>query len=126
MLFETKKRKSREVFGSIRRDVKQYVKTQSPKDVHIIKSKDDKYYAIHSKLHYVGELEQLIGERDYQRFFNPDLHQQQVSVSQNEKLTKELSKSINDLIFQFSKSSGGSGKDPAEEELKKRRKKKNR
>ena len=51
------------MFGSIRRDVKQYVKTQSPKDVHIIKSKDDKYYAIHSKLHYVGELEQLIGER---------------------------------------------------------------
>lgn len=126
MLFETKKRKDREVFGSIRRDVKQYVKTQSPKDVHIIKSKDDKYYAIHSKLHYVGELEQLIGEKDYQKFLNPDLHQQQVSVGQNEKLTKELSKSINDLIFQFSKSSGGSGKDPAEEELKKRRKKKNR
>lgn len=68
MLFETKKSKNREVFGSIRRDVKQYVKTQSPKDVHIIKSKDDKYYAIHSKLHYVGELEQLIGERGYQRF----------------------------------------------------------
>ncbi|MDV3662758.1 mobilization protein [Elizabethkingia anophelis] len=126
MLFETKKRKNREVFGSVRKDVKQYVKTQSPKDVHIIKSKDDKYYAIHSKLHYVGELEQLIGEKDYQNFLNPNLNQQQVSVSQNEKLTKELSKSINDLIFQFSKSSGGSGKDPAEEELKKRRKKKNR
>ena len=126
MLFETKKRKNREVFGSIRRDIKQYVKTQSPKDVHIIKSKDDKYYAIHSKLHYVGELEQLIGEKDYQKFLNPNLNQQQVSVSQNEKLTKELSKSINNLIFQFSKSSGGYGKDPAEEELKKRRKKKNR
>ncbi|HFK5573875.1 mobilization protein [Elizabethkingia anophelis] len=126
MLFETRKRKNREAFGSVRRDVKQYVKTQSPKDVHIIKSKDDKYYAIHSKLHYVGELEQLIGERDYQKFLNPNLHQQQVSVSQNEKLTKELSKSINDLIFQFSKSSGGYGKDPVEEELKKRRKKKNR
>lgn len=126
MLFETKKRKNREVFGSIRRDVKQYVKTQSPKDVHIIKSKDDKYYAVHSKLHYIGELEQLIGERDYQKFLNPNINQHQVSVSQNEKLTKELAQSINDLIFQFGKSSGGSGKDPAEEELKKRRKKKNR
>lgn len=126
MLFETKKRKNREVFGSVRREVKQYVKTQSPKDVHIIKSEDGKFYAVHSKLHYVGELEQLIGEKDYQKFLNPNLNQQQVSVSQNEKLTKELSQSINDLIFQFSKSSGGSGKDPAEEELKKRRKKKNR
>ena len=126
MLFETKKRKNREVFGSVRREVKQYVKTQSPKDVHIVKSEDGKFYAVHSKLHYVGELEQLIGEKDYQKFLNPNLNQQQVSVSQNEKLTKELSQSINDLIFQFSKSSGGSGKDPAEEELKKRRKKKNR
>ncbi|MDV3561459.1 mobilization protein [Elizabethkingia anophelis] len=126
MLFETKKRKNREVFGSVRREVKQYVKTQSPKDVHIIKSEDGKFYAVHSKLHYVGELEQLIGEKDYQKFLNPDLSQQQTSVSPNEKLTKELSQSINDLIFQFSKSSGGSGKDPAEEELKKRRKKKNR
>ncbi|MDV3492463.1 mobilization protein [Elizabethkingia miricola] len=126
MLFETKKRKNREVFSSVRREVKQYVKTQSPKDVHIVKSEGGKFYAVHSKLHYVGELEQLIGEKDYQKFLNPDLSQQQTSVSQNEKLTKELSQSINDLIFQFSKSSGGSGKDPAEEEFKKRRKKKNR
>jgi hypothetical protein len=126
MLFETKKRKNKEIFGSVRSEVKQYLKTQKPKDVHIIKSEGGKYYAIHSKLHYVGELEQLIGEKDYQKFLNPAENQQQVSNNQNEGLSKELNRSINDLIFQFSKSSGGSGKDPGEEERKKRRKKKNR
>lgn len=123
MLFETKKRKNKEVFGSVRSEVRQYLKKQDLKDVHIIKSEDGKFYAIHSKLHYVGELAQLIGEKDYQRFLNPGDNQQQVSVNQSEKLSKELNRSINDLIFQFSRSSGGSGKDPGEEERKKRRKK---
>ena len=126
MLFITKKRKNKEIFGSVRSEVKQYLKTQNQKDVHIIKSEDGKYYAIHSKLHYVGELEQLMGEKDYQKFLNPAENQQQVSVNPSEKLSKELNASINDLIFQFSRSSGGSGKDPGEEERKKRRKKKNR
>nr|WP_111959852.1 relaxase/mobilization nuclease domain-containing protein [Chryseobacterium lathyri] len=123
MLFETKKRKNKEIFGSVRSEVKQYLRTQNAKDVHIIKSEDGKFYAIHSKLHYVGELEQLIGEKDYQRFLNPAEKGQQVSETQNETLAKELNRSINDLIFQFSRSSGGSGKDPVEEERKKRRKK---
>ncbi|WP_317047024.1 relaxase/mobilization nuclease domain-containing protein [Chryseobacterium sp. MYb7] len=126
MLFETKKRKNKEIFGSVRNEVKQYLRTQDSKDVHIIKSEDGKFYAIHSKLHYVGELEQLIGEKDYQRFLNPAENHQQVSVIQNERLAKELNRSIDDLIFQFSRSSGGTGKDPGEEEHKKRRKKKNR
>ncbi|WP_449400729.1 hypothetical protein [Chryseobacterium wanjuense] len=126
MLFETKKRRNKEIFGVVRSEVKQYLRTQNLRDVHLIRSEDGKYYAIHSKLHYVGELEQLIGEKDYQQFLNPAENQQQVSVIQNERLSKELNASINDLIFQFSKSSGGSGKDPGEEERKKRRKKKNR
>ncbi|WP_317129514.1 relaxase/mobilization nuclease domain-containing protein [Chryseobacterium candidae] len=123
MLFETKKRKNKEIFGAVRSEVKQYLRTQNVKDVHIIKSEDGKFYAIHSKLHYVGKLEQLIGEKDYQRFLNPAEKGQQVSETQNERLAKELNRSINDLIFQFSISSGGSEKDPGEEERKKRRKK---
>jgi hypothetical protein len=126
MLFETKKRKNKEIFGVVRSEVKQYLKRQTGKDVHLIRSEDGKYYAIHSKLHYVGELERLIGEKDYQQFLNPAENQQQVPANPSEKLSKELDRSINDLIFQFNKSSGGTGKDPREEERKKRRKKKNR
>jgi hypothetical protein len=123
MLFETKKRKNKEIFGSVRSEVKQYLKRQTGKDVHLIRSEDGKYYAIHSKLHYVGELEPLIGEKDYQKFLHPAENQQQVPANPSEKLSKELDRSINDLIFQFNKSSGGTGKDPGEEERKKRRKK---
>lgn len=123
MLFITKKRKNKEIFGAVRIEVKQYLKTQDAQDIHIIRSGEGKYYAVHSKLHYVGELEQLMGEKDYQKFLNPAENPQQVSVNPSEKLSKELNASINDLIFQFSRSSGGSGKDPGEEERKKRRKK---
>ena len=121
MLFENKKFKDKETFTSIKNDVKEYLKTQNKNDVELIKSENGKYYAIHSKLHYVGELEGLIGEKEYQKFLNPT--STELSENENKTLPKELQKSIKDLIFEFSKSSG-SGKYPAENELKKRKKKK--
>ena len=121
MLFENKKLKDKETFNSIKNDVKEYLKTQNKNDVELIKTEDGKYYAIHSKLHYVGELEGLIGEKEYQKFLNPT--STELSENENKTLSKELQKSIKDLIFEFSKSSG-SGKYPAENELKKRKKKK--
>ncbi len=124
MLFDSKKIKNREVFNSIKNDIKDYVKTQNNKDVHLIKSEEGKYYAVLSKLHYVGALENLIGEKAYQKFLNPN--QELVSENREENLSKELDRSIDDLIFQFTKPSGGTGKDPAEEELRKRRKNKKR
>lgn len=122
MLFESKKIKNREVFNSIKNDVKDYVKTQNRKDVHLIKLEEGKYYAVQSKLHYVGTLENLIGEKAYQKFLHPS--QELVSENREENLSKELDRSIDELIFQFTKPSGGTGKDPAEEELRKRRKNK--
>ena len=124
MLFESKKIKNREVFSAIKNDVKDYVETQKNNDVHLIKSEEGKYYAVHSKLHYVGALENLIGEKAYQKFLNPS--QESASENRDENLSKELDRSIDDLIFQFTKPSGGAGKDPAEEELRKRRKNKKR
>jgi len=121
MLFENKKFKDKETFNSIKNEVKEYLKTQNKNDVELIKSEDEKYYAIHSKLHYVGELEGLIGEKEYQKFLNPT--STEISENENKTLSKELKKSINDLIFEFSKSSD-SGKDAAENEFKKRRKRK--
>ena len=124
MLFESKKIKNREVFNAIKNEVKDYVETQNNKDVHLIKSEDGKYYAVHSKLHYVGSLENLIGENAYQKFLNPS--KELTPESRDENLSKELDRTIDDLIFQFTKPSGGTGKDPAEEELRKRRKNKKR
>ena len=115
MLFENKKFKNKEIFSAVRDDVKEYLKTQNNDDVSIIKSEDGKYYAVHSKLHYIGELETLIGEKQFQNFLNP-------TVKTESKKEAGLEKVIDDFLFDMMKSSG-TAKDPAEEELKKRRKK---
>jgi 16S rRNA C967 or C1407 C5-methylase (RsmB/RsmF family) len=68
MLFDNKKLKNKEIFNAVRNDVKEYLKTQRKDDVSLVRSEDGKYYAIHSKLHFVGELQSLIGEKQYQSF----------------------------------------------------------
>ncbi len=115
MLFENKKFKNKEIFSAVRDDVKEYLKTQNNDNVSIIKSEDGKYYTVHSKLHYIGELETLIGEKQSQIFLNP-------VVKTESKKEVGLEKVIDDFLFDMMKSSGAA-KDPAEEELKKRRKK---
>ena len=63
MLLENKKRKSKEVFNSVKNEVRNYLKTQSNNNVKIIKSEEGIYYAVNAKQHYVGELQSLIGEK---------------------------------------------------------------
>lgn len=124
MLFENKKRKNKEVFNSVKNDVGNYLKTQSNDSVKIIKSEEGIYYAVHTKLHYVGELQSLIGEKEYQKFLNPNQANETKTVNQTESnQAKELSKAVYEMLFEWAKHSGTS-KDPAEEELKKRKKRK--
>ena len=124
MLFEKKKRKNKEVFNSVKNDVRNYLKTQNNNNVKIIKSEEGIYYAVHTKLHYIGELQSLIGEKEYQKFLNPNQANETKTVTQTESNeTKKLSKAINEMLFEWTKHSGTS-KDPAEEELKKRKKRK--
>lgn len=124
MLFENKKRKNKEVFNSVKNDVGNYLKTQSNDSVKIIKSEEGIYYAVHTKLHYLGELQSLIGEKEYQEFLNPNQVGETRTVNQTESNeAKELSKAVNEMLFEWTKHSGTS-KDPAEEELKKRKKRK--
>ena len=124
MLFENKKRKNKGVFNSVKNDVGNYLKTQSNNSVKIIKSEEGIYYAVHTKLHYVGELQSLIGEKEYQKFLNPNQANETRIVNQTESNeAKELSNAVDEMLFEWTKHSGTS-KDPAEEELKKRKKRK--
>ena len=124
MLFENKKRKNKGVFNSVKNDVGNYLKTQSNNSVKIIKSEEGIYYAVHTKLHYIGELQSLIGEKEYQKFLNPNQTIETRTVKQTESNeAKELSRAVNEMLFEWTKHSGPS-KDPAEEELKKRKKRK--
>lgn len=122
MLFETKKTKNKMLVQSVKQDVINYVRAQGNKNVLLIKSEDGKYYAVHEKLHYVGPLEHLIGEQAYLKFLHQGV-EDQCAEKRSENRSGELSESIDNLIFTFIKPSAGSGKDPAEDELRKRRKK---
>nr|WP_307724004.1 relaxase/mobilization nuclease domain-containing protein [Empedobacter brevis] len=117
MLFENRKRKDKETFNAIRNDVKEHLTAQNHHDVHLIKSEHGKYYTIHSKFHYIGKLEQLIGEKEYQKFIHPNENHS------GNLTTKELTKAVNQMLFEWTKTST-TGKDPAQDEFKKRRKNK--
>ena len=107
----------------MKNDVGNYLKTQSNNSVKIIKSEEGIYYAVNAKQHYVGELQSLIGEKEYQKFLNPNQTIETRTVKQTESNeAKELSRAVNEMLFEWTKHSGPS-KDPAEEELKKKRKK---
>lgn len=124
MLFENKKRKNKEVFNMVKNEIRNYLKTQNNNSVKIIKSEEGIYYAVHTKLHYIGELQSLIGEKEYQKFLNPNQANETRIVNQTESNeAKELSRAINEMLIEWTKHSGTS-KDPAEEELRKRKKRK--
>lgn len=118
MLFGNKKLKNKEIYNAVRNDVREYLKKQNNPDINIIKSEDGKYYIIHSRLHYIGEVQTLIGEKQYQKLLDPQI---QVTSKTENKTGNELNKAVNELFFEWMKSSG-SVKDPAEQERKKRRK----
>ena len=120
MLFKTNKWKNKELLNTIRNDVKEYLKTQSQKDIGIIKSEEGIYYAVHFRQHYIGRLETLIGEKKYQSFLNQSPVQQIKEEQKAEAISKEFNQSINELMFQWSKNSGGA-KDPSEDDWKKRK-----
>lgn len=119
MLFENRSRKNKEVFKAVRNDVREHLKHQNHSDIHLMKSESGAYYVIHAKHHYVGDLNSLMGEKIYHEFLHPE---QNRDVEKDD--AKEFTKSISDLLYQLGRSSGGSGKDPMENEEKKRRKRK--
>lgn len=123
MLFDNKKRKSREVYFSIKSDIRHYLKTQKNNNIEIIKLLEGTYYIVHPKVHYVGELQTLIGEKEYQKFLNPNhINENQIESRNLSNETKELSKAVDEMLFEWTKNSGAS-KNPSEDELRKRRKK---
>jgi hypothetical protein len=126
MLFGNRGKKDLETYRKVQSEVKDFIKNtnrNNEKNISITKGEDGKMYAIHTRFHYIGELQSLIGEKEYQKFLNPasvNEVQKENRAENNEKT--ELSKAVNEMLFELMKSSGTS-KDPAEDELKKRRKK---
>lgn len=123
MLFENRGKKDLETYRKVQSEVKDFIRNykntnDEKKDISILLSEDGNRYAVHTKFHYIGELQSLIGEKEYQKFLNPP----NVNETRSEiKEEAELSKAVNEMLFEWMKNSGAA-KDPAENELKKRRK----
>ena len=127
MLFENRGKKDLETYRKVQFEIKDFIKnkknTNDEKDISITKGEDGKMYAVHTRFHYIGELQSLIGEKEFQKFLNPSiLNEVQTENRTESKEKNELSKAVNEILFELMKSSG-TAKDPAENELKKRRKK---
>ncbi|HAY3591390.1 TPA: relaxase/mobilization nuclease domain-containing protein [Elizabethkingia anophelis] len=131
MLFQNKVKKDLDTYREVRNDVKEFVRNwrnekHKNNDVSIIKNEEGKYYALHSKHHYISELEALIGEREYEKFINPKAPKQNIfSQNNNESVEQEILKAMEEILEDFMKSSP-TAKDPGEDELRKKRKKKSR
>lgn len=128
MLFENRGKKDLETYRKVQFEVKDFIKNNKntndeKKDISITTAEDGKLYAVHTRFHYVGELQPLIGEKEYQKFVNPvNANEIQTGNRTDNNEKTELSKAVNEMLFEWMKTSGIT-KDPAENELKKRRKK---
>ena len=116
MLFENKKNKDLETYRKIQEEAKHHVRNSLSKrndkqTVSIVKSDTGKFYAISQEHHFVGELQNLIGVKEYQNFLNPQ-----------KEVAGKVMKAVDEMFFELMKISG-TAKDPGENELKKRRKK---
>lgn len=116
MLFENKKNKDLETYRKIQKEVKHHVRNSlsnrnDKQTVSIVKSENGKFYAISQEHHFIGKLQNLIGEKEYQNFLNPQ-----------KEVAGKVMKAVDEMFFELMKISG-TAKDPGENELKKRRKK---
>ncbi|PTT78454.1 MULTISPECIES: relaxase/mobilization nuclease domain-containing protein [unclassified Chryseobacterium] len=121
MLFENRGKKDLETYRKVQIEVKDFIRNanrNNDKNISITKGEDGKLYAVHMRFHYIGELQSLIGEKEFQKFLNP-IQSNETRTENTEK--SELNKAVNEMLFEWMKSSG-TAKDPAEKELKKRRK----
>ncbi|WP_417430056.1 relaxase/mobilization nuclease domain-containing protein [Halpernia sp.] len=118
MLFENRNRKDLETYRIIQNEVRDFIKNtkdaeERKESISIIKNEGGKFYAVHEKQHFIGELSTLIGEKETQIY---------ADLQKKGNKNSEILEAVDELIFELMKSSG-TAKNPAENELKRRKKK---
>lgn len=125
MLFENRKRKDMLTYRKMQFEIKEAIRTNKTniENIKFFTGGDDgKMYAVHTKYHFVGELELLVGERLLQSFLRLERPQVE-NVTKHHK--NEVQEAVADLVSEFMRSSV-TGRDPAEDDLKRRKKRKKR
>lgn len=124
MLFENRGKKDLDTYRKVQNEVRNFIKTKGKVNdrISIAKSEDGKVYAVHTRLHYIGELRALLGENEYQRYFNPEgIFNMEIENRTQNNERNEIIKAVDEMLFELMKSST-TPKNPAENELKKKRK----
>lgn len=126
MVFVNKKMKPKDIFKANKKETLDFIKSKKNGGDRIkIIYHNEKHYAIHSRYHQVLELEQLIGKKAYQEFLNPQSKENNPAQYQTHILSglQDSAEGIMEAMEDFLKPHY-TVKDPAEEELKKRRRRK--
>lgn len=125
MLFENRKRKDLVTYRKMQSEIKEAVRTKNKniENIHFFtNAHHGKVYAIHTKYHFVGELELLVGERLFQSFLRPEKPLVQMGHDHHK---SEVGEAVVEMVSEFMRSSG-TGKDPGEDEMKRRKRRKKR
>lgn len=117
MLFENKQRKSLKEYNQIRDEVKNYLKGGDVQGVFMLQGKDGETYVFNHNHHHIEELESLVGSTFYNRYKNGELDEK---PDFKQDRLKENTESMIDILLKGSYTE----KDPWENKLKKKRKKK--
>lgn len=124
MLFENRGKKDLDTYRKVQNEVRNFIKTKGKVNncISIAKSADGKVYAVHTRFHYIGELRALLGENEYQRYFNAEgIFNMEIENRTQNNEKNEIIKAVDEMLFELMKSTT-TAKDTAENELKKKRK----
>ncbi len=124
MVFENRSRKTLDDYKNLRKDVIDFIRDKKTNEsISILRSDEGQYYAIHSKYNHIQELESLVGDKIYEEFINPKNKEYQTNYDCKE--PEQVEDVLEKMFKEFSRSKF-TKTDPAEKELKKKRKKKKR
>lgn len=127
MLFINTAKKDVQTYRAIQSEVRNYLRSSSDKKsgvgrVSIISGQGGEIYAVSPKHHFAGELQSLIGESEYQNTLQGERGNHRNAEQSLKNHGKDVLKAVDEMLFEMMKSTGNT-KDPGENGLKKRRKK---
>lgn len=118
MVFSNKSRQNKEIYKAFRNEVIDYLKTSKNDNIQILRDNAGTFYAVHQQYHRIENLSVLIGEKNFAEIFST-----QPSSDESWQQEKNSDKTTTQELLNELMKSSYSAKDPAEDELKRKRKK---
>ncbi|AZI20608.1 relaxase/mobilization nuclease domain-containing protein [Chryseobacterium taklimakanense] len=118
MVFTNKARRNNENYRAFKNEVIEYLKTSRNDNIQILRENSGTFYAVHQQYHRIENLSVLIGEKNFEKIFGP-----KTPSEENWHQVKGLDKRTAQEFLNEMMKSSYTQKDPAEDELKRKRKK---